>query len=176
MSKVSASTPRLICLGRVIGVHGIRGEIKVQAEIDDLATLDAVAELWIGGALYRLAEGRFHKRHLLLRVEGVQTRQQAEELVGEPVLVERSCLPALPAWEYYWFEILGLMVYRADNGGYLGKVAAIVPTPAHDIYVVQKHESELLIPAVAEVIQAIDLTEGRLLVSSEGLAALSGAD
>ena len=50
-----------------------------------------------------------------------------------------------------------------------------MPTPAHDVYVVQQEEAEYLIPAVAEVILAIDPDEGRLLIAPEGLAAQSGA-
>jgi 16S rRNA processing protein RimM len=57
----------------------------------------------------------------------------------------------------------------------LGKVQAIMPTPAHDVYVVQEGEVEYLIPAVAEVILSIDPDQGRILIAPEGLATQSGA-
>jgi 16S rRNA processing protein RimM len=91
-------------------------------------------------------------------------------LVGKDIWIDPERLPTLPAGEYYWFEILGLRVFRADTGDYVGKVTAIMPTPEHDVYVVQEEKVEYLIPAVAEVILSIDPDQGQLMIAPEGLA------
>jgi 16S rRNA processing protein RimM len=95
--------------------------------------------------------------------------------VGKDIWIDPGRLPALPVGEYYWFEILGLAVFRADTGGLVGRVKAIMPTPAHDVYVVQEGDAEYLIPAVAAVILDIDPDQGRVVIAPEGLAAQSGA-
>ena len=124
------SAPRRICLGRITSVHGLKGEVKALAAVDDLETLEAVGELELDTASYQILAARFQKNSLLLSLAGVQTREQAERLVGKDIWLDPERLPTLPAGEYYWFEILGLTVFRADTGGYVGKVKAIMPTPA----------------------------------------------
>jgi 16S rRNA processing protein RimM len=164
-----------ICLGRITGVHGLKGEVKALVAVDDLETLAAVAELELDTVSYHISTARFQKQSLLLSLAGVQTREQAEKLVGKDIWIDPARLPQLPAGEYYWFEILGLSVFRADNGSYLGKIKAIMPTPAHDVYVVQEREVEYLVPAVSEVILSIDPDQGRLVIAPEGLSAPSSA-
>ncbi len=170
MNEALAPSPRRICLGRITGVHGIKGEVKALAGVDDYETLEAVGELELDTVPYHILAARFQKNSLVISLAGVQTRQQAERLVGKDIWIDPLRLPKLPAGEYYWFEILGLSVFRVDTGGYLGKVTAIMPTPAHDVYVVQEEEHEYLIPAVADVILTIDMDQGRLLIAPEGLA------
>jgi 16S rRNA processing protein RimM len=91
--------------------------------------------------------------------------------VGQDIWIERRQLPPLPPGEYYWFEILGLQVFRADTGACLGKVTAIMPTPGHDVYVVQDDNAEYLIPAVADVILSIAPDQGRIVIAPAGITA-----
>ena len=97
--------------------------------MDDLETLEAVGELELDTTSYQILAARFQKNSLILSLAGVQTREQAERLVGKDIWLDPERLPTLPAGEYYWFEILGLRVFRADTGDYVGKVTAIMPTP-----------------------------------------------
>jgi 16S rRNA processing protein RimM len=172
---LNEAAPGRICLGRITSAHGIKGEVKALAAVDDLETLAAVGELELDTVSYQILAARFQKNCLLLSLAGVQSREQAEKLVGKDIWIDSGRLPKLPAGEFYWFEILGLSVYRADNGDYLGRVMAIMPTPAHDVYVVQEGEVEYLIPAVADLILSIDPDQGRLLIAPESLATQSGA-
>jgi 16S rRNA processing protein RimM len=167
--------PRRICLGRLTSPHGLKGEIKALAALDDLETLIAVGEVMLDDLSYPIGSARFHKHNLILSLDGVESREQAEQLVGKDIWIDPGRLPALPVGEYYWFEILGLAVFRADTGGLVGRVKAIMPTPAHDVYVVQEGDAEYLIPAVAAVILDIDPDQGRVVIAPEGLAAQSGA-
>ena len=167
--------PRRICLGKITGAHGLKGDVKALVAVDDVETLEAVGTLEIDTASYQILTARFQKNCLILNLAEVQTREEAEKLAGKDIWISAGRLPKLAAGEYYWFEILGLEVFRADTGGYLGKVKAIMPTSAHDVYVVQDKEAEYFIPAVAEVILSINPEAGRLLIAPEGLAAQSGA-
>lgn len=175
MNEPLGPSSRRICLGRVTGVHGLKGEIKALVGVDDPETLDAVREVELDAVPYQISALRFRKKTLVLSLVGVKTREQAEPLVGKDIWINASDLPKLPAGEYYWFEILGLSVFRADTGDYVGKVKAVMPTPAHDVYVVQEEKVEYLIPAVAAVILAIEPDQGRLLIAPEGLTAQNGA-
>jgi len=172
-SREKASGP-LVGLGRVSGAQGIKGAVKVRADAD-AATTDpevfaALGEVWIGGQSYRVLEARRHKNQVLLCLAGVVSRNRAEELAGLEVQGDPRRFPPLPEGEYYWFQVLGLAVIDAADGTPLGHLEGIIPTPAHDVYVVRQGDRELLLPAVEGVIIEINLEEGVLKASPpEGL-------
>jgi 16S rRNA processing protein RimM len=61
-------------------------------------------------------------------------------------------------------------VVNAADGALLGYLEEIIPTPAHDVYVVRQGGREVLLPAVEDVIVEINLKEGVLKASPpEGL-------
>lgn len=111
---------------------------------------------------YRPIAVRPHKRFILAQLEGIRTKEEAEQLRGNTVLVDPAELPPLEEDEYYWRDILGMRVVT-EEGGQVGKVAEIFPTGSNDVYVVREGEKEFLIPAITEVIIAID-REARTIV------------
>ena len=161
-------------LGRVVGVHGLKGMVRVgisgQSADFDPATFAALEEILVGGERFQVIKAARGRGHVLLRLLGVDSREQAETLVGREVQGEAHRFPELPPGEYYWFQVLGLPVVHAGDGTLLGRLEEIWPTGAHDVYVVRQGKREVLLPAVAEVIQEIDLNEGLLKVwPPEGL-------
>jgi 16S rRNA processing protein RimM len=161
-------------LGRVSGAHGIRGALKVRADADAATTdpevFTALGEVWIGGQSYRVAEAGLLKTQVVLRLAGINTRNQAEALVGWAVQGDRRRFPPLPEGEYYWFQVLGLPVVDVTDGSLLGYLQEIIPTPAHDVYAVRQGDREVLLPAVEDVIIEINLEEGVIRVAPpEGL-------
>ncbi len=151
------------------GVHGLRGVLKVRADAASATTdpevIAALGEVEIGGRSYRVTSASRQKGQVLLRLEGVQTRDQAEALIGQEVSGEVARFPLLPEGEYYWFQVLGLPVINGADGVLLGHLREIIATPAHDVYVVRRGEEELLLPAVEEVITDINLEEGWIKVA-----------
>ena len=164
----------MIGLGQVSGPHGIRGALKVRADAE-AATTDpevfaALGEVTIGGQDYQVLKAEKFKNQILLYLQGIDTRDQAEQLAGQAVKGDRRRFPQLPPGEYYWFQVLGLPVYQAADGALLGYLAEVIPTPAHDVYVVRLNLREILLPAVEEVVLEINLQEGFVRVSPpEGL-------
>jgi len=164
----------LVGLGRISGAHGIRGAVKVRADAEatttDAEVFAALGEVWIGGRRHQILEAGRLKTQVILRLAGVDSRNQAEALVGLAVEGDRVRFPALPEGEFYWFQVLGLPVVNVADGALLGYLDEIIPTPAHDVYVVRQGEREVLLPAVEDVIIEINLEEGVLKASPpEGL-------
>jgi 16S rRNA processing protein RimM len=151
-------------LGRVSGAHGIRGAVKVRPDAEATTTdpevFIALGEVWIGGVNYQLLDAAPLKTQVILKMAGLETRNQAEALVGLEVLGDRRRFPPLPEGEYYWFQVMGLPVKNAADGALLGYLEEIIPTPAHDVYVVRQGDREVLLPAVEDVIVDINLEEG----------------
>jgi len=169
LSKGHDSPSHLIGLGRISGAQGLGGAVKVRpdaaAATTDPEVFQALAEVVIGEQTYAVLQADRLKNQVLLRLAGVETRTQAEQLSGRQVLGDRRRFPPLPPGEYYWFQLLGLPVYDAGDGALLGRLQEILPTPGHDVYVVVQGQRELLLPAVAEVVLEINLKEGFLKVA-----------
>jgi len=169
LSNGQDSPSHLIGLGRISGAHGLRGAVKVRpdaaAATTDPEVFVAVAEVVVGGHKYTIEQADRLKNQVLLHLAGIDSRDRAEQLVGQEVLGDRRRFPRLPPGEYYWFQLLGLPVYDAGNGALLGHLREILPTPGHDVYVVVKDDREVLFPAVEEVVIEINLAEGLVRVA-----------
>ena len=156
-------------LGQVAGVHGLRGAVKVSpgrgAATTDPAVIQALGEVVIGERPYQVLRAERHRRQMLLWLSGVNSREEAEALVGQEVRGAPGRFPPLPSGEYWWFQVLGLPVVDAGDGARLGVLAEIIPTPGHDVYVVRRGSREMLVPAVEEVIVEINLQEGWIKVA-----------
>ncbi len=169
MSKGQDSPSHLIGLGRISGAHGLRGAVKVRPDAT-AATTDpevflALGAVVIGGQKFSLLQAARLKNQVLLQLAGVDTRNGAEALVGLEVQGDRRRFPPLPPGEYYWFQLLGLPVYDAGDGALLGRLQEILPTPAHDVYVVVQDGREVLFPVVEEVVVEINLEQGFIRVA-----------
>lgn len=150
-----------IPVGRIAGVHGIRGELRV-------LPLEEDADFLTGFRTFRLdgrdvpAEGcRVHKGMALLKLEGVEDRTAAESLRGKELLVRRADA-RLPEGAYFDAELLGLDVHDAETGARLGELTRVERYPASKVYTV-RGEREFLVPAVRDAfILNVDLENNRM--------------
>ena len=157
-------------MGRVVGVHGIRGSLKVHAYAESLSVYEAEEGIRValpdGSVRTMTVEWvKPHGRVLLMTLEGVADRSLAESLIGSELFVDKACLPALEEDTYYWSDLVGLRVYDT-TGVHLGRLDEVIPTPGNDIYVVRGKQDgqtrEMLIPAIGDVVLKIDL-EGKTM-------------
>ena len=145
--------------GVVIGVHGLRGDLKVRPLSGESTSLASVKEVTLRGtnksSQHQVQKAARHKGNLLIRLEGVTSVERAEEFIGCDVLISHDDLGELPEDEFYWFQLEGLRVDDCRHGD-LGKIVEIFTTPAHDILVVRGPRGEVLIPVVDAFIRKID--------------------
>ncbi len=156
-----------VILGKVVKAHGIRGEVQVYPytfTVDSFIKYGPLSLIAIGGREQKfqvLRARKKQKRKIILTLEGVNSRDQAEALVGSKIAVPRERLPELSEGEYYWQDLIGMEV-RTVTGEVVGRVKQILATGAHDILIIRGTRGEVLIPAVAQMIDNIDL-EGRVI-------------
>ncbi|MDP8924524.1 MAG: ribosome maturation factor RimM [Chloroflexota bacterium] len=100
---------------------------------------------------------------VVLRLEGIADREAAEALRGWLVQVPEDEAWKLPKGQYYWHQIIGLVVVTRD-GRRLGTVADILETGANDVYVVRREGTDLLLPAIKDVVKEISPERGEMLV------------
>lgn len=158
-----------LLIGEIVGVHGLRGVLKLRSHADSPALFEAGLRLQMdlpGGetATCTVAWAKPHGKGLLLALEGVAEREAAEALVGSRLRIAKAALPDLAEDTYYWFELIGLSVYTTQ-GRHLGTLEAVVPTGSNDVYVVRSGDEEVLIPALASVVVTVDRVQGRMEVA-----------
>lgn len=164
----------LLEIGEAVRPHGLKGQIKIKSYLVSKETTQRLQEVFVGSskekaASYRVKTIRAEKKSLLLGLAGIENIDDARQLVGSRVFILRDELPKLAEDEYYWHELLDLDV-ETETGEKLGRITAIIPGAAHDIYVCNSSDHEIMVPAVAEFIRKIDIAAGIMVVAlPEGL-------
>jgi len=152
-----------VAVGLVGAPWGVRGDVKVQPLTDFPERFQPGAALWVRGDRRELRRSRWSRGLVYLCLVGVESRDAAEELRGALLEVPEADLMPLPEGQYYRFQVIGLEV-RTREGTVLGRVAEILSTPSNDVYVVRGGPRELLLPAIEDVVKAVDLEAGQLVV------------
>jgi 16S rRNA processing protein RimM len=159
----------LFAIGRVVKPHGVKGKVKVEYFGEDLHLFSLYREVFIEGDRgspepYEILEAIPQPPRLILRLKGIEKIEEAEPLIGKEILIKKGVFRELGEKEYYWVDILGMKV-ETQEGKRIGKVKEIFPTGANDVYVVEGKRGEILLPAIKEVIQSIDLKRGVMKVT-----------
>jgi 16S rRNA processing protein RimM len=167
--------PDTVIIGKIVGVHGIKGYVKVHCEAESFSVFAPghtviVRDSKGGSRVMDIVDARRQGRKQLLLLKGISDRNLAETLPGSDLLVEKSTLPDLEPDTYYWSDIAGMSVISVD-GRHIGTVASLIETGSNDVYVVQTQDAgEILIPAIASVVLEIDLNRKIMRVDlPEGL-------
>jgi len=168
VSATSQQSPeRRVLIGRVVGVFGVRGELKLESYTEPPGALLRY-QPWIfvhNAVESQLAgvKGRYNARGVVATVPGIADRDAAQALVGGEIWVARSALPKARPGEYYWVDLEGMHVETID-GVDLGHVSHLFATGSNDVLVV-RGERERMIPFVLDqYVISIDLDAGRIVV------------
>jgi 16S rRNA processing protein RimM len=160
----------LVAFGRIVGVHGLQGALRVRAESPASPNLDSFKRLFVDcqGTIteHRVRSfARAGRGALKVTLEGIDTIERAQALRGCELYVARDDLPAPQPNEFYYFEVVGLRVETTD-GRTLGLIDEIFFNGANDVWVVKQGRSEVLIPVIDDVVRRIDLDGGRAIIEA----------
>ena len=155
-------------VGEIVSPFGRIGEVKVRLETDfpdRFARLKNVCLRWPSGdaRIVDVESTRLHKGQILLKVRGIESINDAETLRGAVVQVQADDAVPLPANEYYIHDLIGCDVVTAE-GRLLGPLTSVLGSPANDVYVVGQGKSEILLPAIRDVVVEVDLAGRRIVV------------
>ena len=147
--------------GRIVNTHGVAGEVKIEVWLDSPQFLKSFKRCFIDRREVKLLSARVHKGFLIVKLEGVEDVNAAMALKGRTVFIDRADA-RLPKGAFFLQDIIGASVVD-ESGSEIGKLAAVMETPASNVYVV-KGEREHLIPAVPEFILSTDADNGIITV------------
>lgn len=147
-------------IGKVVALFGVRGELKVRLLTDIPNRFAELETVHVGPdhTLQRIQGIRPYKSEMIvLKLEGIDDANAAEALRNQDLSIPLSNLAKLPPDSYYQHDILGLQVITLD-GRNLGTIVDIIVTGSNDVYSIKTPGgSQLLIPAIKDVIKQIDL-------------------
>jgi 16S rRNA processing protein RimM len=165
-SEGSASEPEFLVVGQIVRPHGIRGEVGMKIITAYPERLSQIETLFVGPGHqpYPVKRMRRHMDGMIIHLEGVLDRDEAETLRGMLVHIHIDDAVPLEEGEYYLFQIEGIRVV-ADTGQELGRLTDLIETGANDVYVITTSDNqEILLPAIPEVIQRVDTVAGVMTV------------
>ena len=173
-----------IQIGRIIGAHGVRGEIRIVPTTDyperffGMKTLRAEFYGEPGTSpkppvLLEVTGIRPHegKGQVLVTADGIDGKDSADALKGYVITVAPDERVELAEGEYWVDSLIGLDVVDDDGGEYLGKIEDVMSTGSNDVYRVKTGDGKTkLIPAIEDVVRSISLDEGVIRIHvMEGL-------
>ena len=156
-----------LVIGQISKPHGVRGEVRVMPHTDDPQRFTWLESVFVGdtnGEPMAVEHARLHKTMVLLKLAGVNGRDDAELLRGKLLYVSELDAIPLDEDEYFLFELEGMEVVTED-GRILGILIEVLETKANNVFIVRGDNGEVLLPDTEEVIQEIDFENGRIHVN-----------
>lgn len=152
-------------VGKIVGTHGIRGELRVEPWCDTPEFLAGFKTLYYNeGAEKIKVKSRPHKHMVLMKIDGVDSIEAAELLRGRVLYIDRSSVK-LPEGRNFIQDLIGCRVLDADSGADYGEIVDVFKTGANDVYAVRaKDGSEYLVPVIDGVVIEKNVDDGVVLV------------
>jgi 16S rRNA processing protein RimM len=158
-----AVTDNYVIVGRISGLYGVRGWCKVYSWTDPRENILKYSPWYLkrnGEWLeYEVAEGRRQGKGVVAHLAGIDDRDVAAALLNTQVAVRREQLPPAAEGEYYWSDLVGLLV-RTTTGVELGTVSHLMQTGSNDVLVVVDDRERLIPFLQTDVIKHVDLDDG----------------
>ncbi len=161
---------RRVLLGRIVGVHGVRGEVKLESWTEPRLAIFGYSPWLLERPSGRFEEvtgarGHVQGKGVVAELPGIVERDAAAALIGVDIWVPRAALPALAPGAFYQTDLEGLQVVNVA-GEPLGRVSHVFGNGAHDVLVTHDDAGrQHLIPWIRErYVKAVDLDARRITV------------
>ena len=161
-------------LGKVVGVWGVKGWIKLHSYTRNRVDIADYSKWWFSDhkssqknsdnlMQIEVLNCREQGQGIVAQLAGINDRDHALSLNGYRIFVKETDLPALPDKQFYWHQLIGLKVSNVDEE--IGFIDSIFETGANDVLVIKKPDTaDVLIPYIDDVVLQVDLTQGTMLV------------
>ena len=156
--------------GEIVSVHGIKGEVKVYPWADYPEFLEEFDCFFIQAnkmhyKAYYAEEVRCHKNMVLIKFEGIDTVEQARELIGKVICLDRDEIE-LEEGTYFIEDLMGCAVINDATGEQLGTVKSVDNFGASDVYtIVNAQGKEFMFPAVDEFLVSTDIDKKEIRIN-----------
>ena len=144
--------------GEIVTCHGVHGEVKVLPWADGPDFLLDFKRVRLDGKDYRVQSCRIQKTCNLLKLQGIDSMEDAQALRGKVIEIYRE---DAPKDLIFAAELIDMDVF--SNGEHIGKITDVLDYPGNKVYVV-RGEYEYMIPAVSAFVLHTDMAANRMEV------------
>ncbi|MEG2199111.1 MAG: ribosome maturation factor RimM [Anaerovorax sp.] len=146
-----------IKIGQIVNVVGLKGEVKVYHFSDYKERFEELTSVYIENKPFQIEKIRYMKEMVILKLEGISDRTQAESYKGKELFIDESDKRVLPKDTYYIDDLIGLTVVD-QQGEKIGHVSDVIQNAAQDLYEIEmENKNKCLIPAVGAFILNINI-------------------
>lgn len=158
-------------VGKIVAIHGVMGEVRVQPWADDPSFLQQFKILYVGDTCWpiEVERARVHKNMTIIKFNGITDVNSGLAIRGQELSICRDDI-TLPEGQFFIADLFGLDAIDAATGETLGVIADVLDLPAHNVYLVRGAQREWMIPAVPAFIEETNIAGGYIKVNLiEGL-------
>ena len=165
-------------IGKIVKPQGIRGELRIYPTTDDPERFALLKEVFLRHnqteTKHTIKNTRVQKGMVILTLQGITDRNQAEALIGGTLLIPEAWALPLNEDEYYVRDLIGLSAQDEESNP-LGEITDVLHTGANDVYVIKPTAGDpFMIPAIKEVVRKVHIKEGYITLRlQEGLRELT---
>ena len=160
-------TKKLLEVGKIVSVFGIKGEVKVQPWCDTPQFICDFDTLYYkSGTPVVVERSRVQKNMVVMKIEGTDTVEDAQKLRNRVLYINRDDVE-LDEGCYFVQDLIGLTVIESKDGKVYGKISDVSETGANDVYHIKDEDGrEYLIPAIPDVIDSVDIEGGVMKITA----------
>ncbi|MBX3097643.1 MAG: 16S rRNA processing protein RimM [Fimbriimonadaceae bacterium] len=141
----------LVPIGKIVGVHGIKGAMKVEPWTDFPERFEPGAVVHLRQVAYEVIATHWHKSQVRVILDGFEKPEDVQPHIGQALYADADEELELDEDEYEVRHLIGMAV-RTSDGEALGSLEHVLPSPAQDLLCV----GELMIPMAKEFVKKID--------------------
>jgi 16S rRNA processing protein RimM len=153
--------------GKIVNVHGLKGEVKVYPWCDSPEFLCEFDTLYTnqGKESITIENARIQKNMVIMKIKGIDTVEQAQAMRNKVLYMNRDDVE-LDEDSYFIQDLIGLEVFDADTNAFYGTLVDVLETGANDVYTIKNEElhKEYLIPAIPDVVISTDLESNKMTI------------
>lgn len=164
---LSTMNSRRICLGVITGAHGIAGQVRIKCYTKIPEDLTGYGPLSSedGNLIFEISSFKVVKNAIVAKIQGTNSRSEAEALQGTELFVDREVLPDPDNEEWYYSDLISLKVFDRENQ-LIGVVSTVQNFGAGDLIEITPVSGgdSVLVPFTTNFVPEVDLTRGKLTI------------
>lgn len=146
---------KMLAVGKICNTHGVRGNIKLIPWTDFPEVFENIDYITVENIRYDIKDVKYQKSNIILKLQGIDTVEEAEKLRDLTAYCEETQLEELPEDTYYIADLIGCEVYEGEN--LIGKISDVFSAGGADLYEIKGKGAPIYLPAIKENVLSVDI-------------------
>lgn len=170
MPDIHSASERVV-IGIVVGSHGLQGTLKVDPRTDFPERFEAINTCYLcreeeDVQIAQIKRCKFAPRGILLTLDRVRTREEADRLRGATIEIPLSERWTLPENSFYISDLVGCIAFD-EAGTKIGEIDQVI-RGSQDILSIKSSQGEILVPFVDEWVGETDVDAKVVVIRRAG--------